>query len=71
MTLCQRGPDPAARASMLVLARTAVHATSHGGGIFLSILHLLLYLQALLTCTPSRHRWTQTVSALAAGKAAG
>ncbi len=49
MTLCQRGPDPAARASMLVLARTAVHATRHGGGIFVSILHLLPYLQAVLT----------------------
>ena len=41
--------DPAAPASMLVLARTAVHATSHGGGIFVSILHLLPYLQAVLT----------------------
>ena len=41
--------DPAAHASMLVLARTAVHATSHGGGILVSILHLLPYLQAVLT----------------------
>ena len=41
--------DPAAPASMLVLARTTVHATSHGGGIFVSILHLLPYLQAVLT----------------------
>jgi hypothetical protein len=41
--------DPAAHASMLVLARTTVHATSHGGGILVSILHLLPYLQAVLT----------------------
>ena len=39
----------AAHASMLVLVRTTVHATSHGGGILVSILHLLPYLQAVLT----------------------
>ncbi len=41
--------DPVARASMPVLALTTVHAISHDGGIFVSILHLLPYLQAVLT----------------------
>jgi hypothetical protein len=41
--------DQAAPASMLVLARTPVHAFSHDGGIFVSILHLPPYLQAVLT----------------------
>ncbi len=57
MTLCQRRPDPAAPASMLVLARTTVHAISHDGGIFVSIPHLLPYLQAVLTRITHAHRW--------------
>ncbi len=54
MTLCQRRPDPAAPASMRVLARTAVHAFSHGGGILVSILHSPPYLQAVLTLRVGR-----------------
>jgi hypothetical protein len=45
--------DAAARASMPVLARTTVHAISHDGGIFVSILHLLPYLQAVLLARAS------------------
>jgi len=41
--------DPAAPASMLVLTQTTVHAISHGRGFFVSIFHLLPYLQAVLT----------------------